>query len=235
MNKKCNKLGGPAQIFAPANLQQPKLMSVLTALPLLCQGALQLAPLHISHAVQLWPLIAANKTDLAQFLPWAAAVVDEQSTADYLQSRLHSTESGAAWWLLLYQGQAAGVLGLKAIRDLEISVFPGEPVPQNSEPALQVAEIGYWLGAAFRGRQLIPQLLQQLGHYLYQQQRAHLLEFRCLSDNHASIRLVTKAGAIYSGTIPHSLSGHFQSQQLQRYLLWLGADQQDISTARQNH
>lgn len=235
MNKKCNKLGGSAQTFVPANLPQPKLMSVLTALPLLCQGALQLAPLHISHAVQLWPLIAANKTDLAQFLPWAAAVVNEQSTADYLQSRLHSTEPGAAWWLILYQGQAAGVLGLKAIRELEISVFASEPIPQTQPPALQVAEIGYWLGAAFRGRQLIPQLLQQLGHYLYQQQRAHLLEFRCLSDNHASIRLVTKVGAIYSGTIPHSLSGHFQSQQLQRYLLWLGADQQDIATARQNH
>lgn len=206
-------------------------MSVLTVLPLLCQGALQLAPLHISHAVQLWPLIAANKTDLAQFLPWAAAVVDEQSTVDYLQIRIASSEPGAAWWLLLYQGQAAGVLGLKAIRDLDISVFPGEPVPQTSEPALQVAEIGYWLGAAFRGRQLIPQLLQQLGRYLYHQQLAHWLEFRCLSDNHASIRLVTKAGAIYSGTIPHLLSGHFQPQQLQRYLLWLGADQQDIATA----
>jgi ribosomal-protein-serine acetyltransferase len=206
-------------------------MSVLTALPLFYQGALQLAPLQISAAVQLWPLIAANKTNLAQFLPWAAAVVDEQSTADYLQSRITSSEPGAAWWLLLYQGQAAGVFGLKAIRDLEISVFPGEPVPQTSEPALQVAEIGYWLGAAFRGRQLIPQLLQQLGRYLYHQQLAHWLEFRCLSDNHASIRLVTKAGAVYCGSIPHSLSGHFQSQQLQRYLLWLGADQQDIATA----
>jgi len=202
-------------------LQQPKLMSVLTALPLLCQGALQLAPLHISHAAQLWPLIAANKTDLAQFLPWAAAVVDEQSTADYLQSRITSTEPGAAWWLMLYQGQAAGVFGLKAIRDLEISVFASEPVPQTLQPGLQVAEIGYWLGAAFRGRQLIPQLLQQLGRYLYQQQLAHLLEFRCLADNHASIRLVTKTGAVYCGNLPQQLSGHFARQQLQRYLLWL--------------
>lgn len=198
--------------------------SILTALPLCCQGELQLAPLQTADAAQLWPLIAENKPDLAQFLPWAAAVVDEQSTANYLQSRISSTEPAAAWWLILHQGHSAGVLGLKAIRNLEISAWPAKPAPQSQPSALQVAEIGYWLGAAFRGRQRIQYLLQQLGRYLYQQQLAQLLEFRCLADNHASIRLVTKAGAVYSGTIPHQLGGHFQSQQLQRYLLWLGLD-----------
>ncbi len=47
--------------------------SILTALPLCCQGELQLAPLQTADAAQLWPLIAENKPDLAQFLPWAAA------------------------------------------------------------------------------------------------------------------------------------------------------------------
>lgn len=196
-------------------------MSALTALPLLCQGALQLAPLHISHAVQLWPLIAENKTDLAQYLPWAAAVVDEQSTLSYLQSRIDSTEPGAAWWLILQQGKYAGVLGLKAIRRLAVAELPAGPAQLANQPERQVAEIGYWLGAAFRGQQLMPQLLTALGTYLQQQQLAELLEFRCLADNHASIRLVTRAGAVYSGTLPHQLSGHFARQQLQRYLLWL--------------
>lgn len=201
---------------------------MLTALPLTVAtgsaNALQLQPLVTDHAAGLWPLIAENKTDLAQYLPWAAAVVDEQSTLSYLQSRINSEEPGAAWWLILQQGKYAGVLGLKAIRRLAMAELPAGPAQLANQPERQVAEIGYWLGAAFRGQQLMPQLLTALGTYLHQQQLAELLEFRCLADNHASIRLVTKVGAIDCGTLPHQLTGHFASQLMRRYLLWLSVN-----------
>jgi RimJ/RimL family protein N-acetyltransferase len=91
-------------------------------------------------------------------------------------------------WAIEVDGEAAGGIGLVLMSDVErVS-----------------AEIGYWLGEAYWGRGVVTEAVRALTAQAFRQfdlTRIFALPF---ADNHASIRVLEKAGYALEGRLPQS-------------------------------
>jgi len=134
-------------------------------------------PLLLSDAAELFKLIQANRTLLAEYLYWLDSVIDVQSTEQYISERVDSGMPGAQWFKLIVDGKLAGIFGVK-------SVFEEK----------QRAEIGYWLGSAFHGKGVMKSAIRYFQKHLANLQIDTLM-ICVLSENSSSINLATALGA----------------------------------------
>jgi ribosomal-protein-alanine N-acetyltransferase len=58
----------------------------------------------------------------------------------------------------------------------------------------QTASIGYWIGAPYTGRGLMTDAVRSVAPFAFATLRLHRLEAACLPTNHASMRVLEKAG-----------------------------------------
>ena len=137
-----------------------------------------LQPLDISHTNELYQVIAASRENLSQFLPWVDNVIDVNSTKRYIYERLHSGKAGSQWFAVYIEDRLSGVFGIKHI-----------------DPDSKVAECGYWLADFARGQRVMNQVLTKIVPYIKNNSHAKAIEFCCLDENLASIKVVQRAGA----------------------------------------
>ncbi|MBE0458438.1 MAG: GNAT family N-acetyltransferase [Pseudoalteromonas prydzensis] len=145
---------------------------------LVISDSITLKPLAISFAEELYSVIVESRENLSQFLPWVDGIIDVNTTKQYIAERLHSNKAGAQWFAIYTQERLSGVFGIKHI-----------------DPDSKVAECGYWLADFARGQGVMNQVLTKIVPYIKNNSHAKVIEFCCLDENLASIKVVQRAGA----------------------------------------
>ncbi|HEA15055.1 MAG TPA: N-acetyltransferase [Pseudoalteromonas prydzensis] len=176
---------------------------------LVISDAITLKPLDISFAAELYHVITGSRENLSQFLPWVDDVIDVNSTKRYIYERLHSNKAGSQWFAIYVQQRLSGVFGIKHI-----------------DPDSKVAECGYWLADFARGQGVITQVLAKMVPYIKKHSHANAIEFCCLEENLASIKVVQRAGAkfkYYQQETSIFLANQHQHQRLGVYEIKLRA------------
>lgn len=145
---------------------------------LVISDSITLKPLDISFAAELYSVIADSRENLSQFLPWVDGIIDVNTTKQYIGERLDSNKAGAQWFAIYRGDRLSGVFGIKHI-----------------DPDSKVAECGYWLADFARGQGVMNQVLTKIVPYIKNNSHAKVIEFCCLEENLASIKVVQRAGA----------------------------------------
>lgn len=152
-------------------------------MPIQISPQIYLSPLNISDAPSILALVNNNRARLAEYLYWVENVLCVDSTEQYIFKRLNSGLNEAHWFKIYFNNEISGVFAVKSVC-----------------PQTQVAELGYWLGDNAKGNGVISQIVNSLPKLLANTS-ANTIEFRCLEQNHASIKVALRAGAMLVGSI----------------------------------
>ncbi|WP_105254114.1 GNAT family N-acetyltransferase [Pseudoalteromonas sp. T1lg75] len=144
--------------------------------------------LHIADAPRLYEAVELSRANLSQYMAWEKSVVDVSGARAYIQSRLTSGLDGAQWFSIQFNNQFSGVFGVKYI-----------------DPDKGVCELGYWLADNARGNRVVGQILAVMIPYLATELGVRTIEFQCLQNNSASIKIVKRAGARLLRKVPNTL------------------------------
>jgi len=160
---------------------------------------IKLAPLVKSDAADILQTVNLSRASLGKFLPWVEGVNNIESAKKYILDRVNSGLNGSRWFKIYYKDNLSGVFAVKSIC-----------------PVLNVAELGYWLSSDAQGNGIISQVITRVPIIL-KNTSAKVIEFRCLEQNAASIKIALKSGASLVGTIPNFASVGNTRQQLNIY------------------
>lgn len=159
-------------------------------------------PLSKKHASVLLEVVNANRKRLAGYLPWTDFVTNRREACHYISQRVNTTAVDAYWSAIYFDGCFAGVIGSKGVH-----------------PETRVTEIGYWLADQGRGHHVIDQVLPVLIHYLKERGNAQSIQFHCLEDNLASIKIAERCGAKLKHYLDHDFDMLDRSQRIGVYEL----------------
>ncbi len=159
-------------------------------------------PLSSKHAVVLLEVVNENRNRLASFLPWLDFVTNRREAVHYISQRVNARAVDACWLAIYFDDRFAGVIGSKGVN-----------------PETHVTEIAYWLADHARGNQVIDQALNVLILYLKESGNAQFVQFHCLEDNGASIKIAERAGAKLKHYLAHDLETLDRSQRMGVYEL----------------
>ena len=162
-----------------------------------------LEDLSMKDAEAIFSLIEENRELLEQYLYWAEAVTDIETTEGYIFERIDSGRPGAKWFKIVFQRRTVGVFGIKAICYEHLE-----------------AEIGYWLSQAAQGHGIISQAVASIGRVL-KNQEIEKLKITCLDENKASIAVAKRAGATQTDTIHQYMQMGGKLQNLNIYTVQL--------------
>lgn len=160
---------------------------------------IKLAPLVESDAADILKTVNLSRASLGKFLPWVEGVNNIESAKKYILDRVNSGLNGSRWFKIYYKDNLSGIFAVKSIC-----------------PELNVAELGYWLSSDAQGNGIISQVITRVPIIL-KNTSAKVIEFRCLEQNVASIKIALKSGASLVGTIPNFVSVGNTRQQLNIY------------------
>lgn len=134
---------------------------------------------------QLFALLQADQRGLARFLPWVPAVSAVTDEVNFLrQTNRHLGNQESLNLVIQVNDQVAGMISFNRFDTVNRS-----------------ADIGYWLGATFRGKGVMTQAvagLCTLGFTDYNLQR---IELRAAVDNAASNAVARRAGFHLEGSL----------------------------------
>ncbi|MBH0074813.1 GNAT family N-acetyltransferase [Pseudoalteromonas sp. SWYJ118] len=165
---------------------------------------IKLAPLVESDAADILKTVNLSRAGLGKFLPWVEGVNNIESAKKYILDRVNSGLNGSRWFKIYY-------------KDLNLpDNFSGIFAVKSICPELNVAELGYWLSSDAQGNGIISQVITRVPIIL-KNTSAKVIEFRCLAQNAASIKIALKSGASLVGTIPNFVSIGNTRQQLNIY------------------
>ena len=160
---------------------------------------IKLAPLVESDAEDILKTVNLSRASLGKFLPWVEGVNNIESAKKYILDRVNSGLNGSRWFKIYYKDNLSGIFAVKSIC-----------------PELNVAELGFWLSSDAQGNGIISQVITRVPIIL-KNTSAKVIEFRCLEQNVASIKIALKSGASLVGTIPNFVSVSNTRQQLNIY------------------
>ncbi|WP_105198917.1 GNAT family N-acetyltransferase [Pseudoalteromonas sp. T1lg10] len=144
--------------------------------------------LSVTDAPRLYEAVELSRANLSQYMAWEKSVLDSASARAYIESRLNSGLDGAQWFSIQFHNQFSGVFGVKYI-----------------DPDKGVCELGYWLADNARGNRVVGQILAVMIPYLATELGISTIEFQCLENNFASIKIVERAGARLLRKVPNTL------------------------------
>ncbi len=176
---------------------------------------LSIEPLCSKHASELLEVVNDNRKRLAGFLPWTDFVTNKREAGQYIAQRVSSRAVDACWCAIYFDDRFAGVIGSKGV-----------------DPETRATEIAYWLADHARGHQIIDQALSVLILYLREKGRergrekvhAQSIQFHCLEENIASIKIAERAGAKLKHYLDHDFETLDRSQRIGVYEMSLNPD-----------
>lgn len=172
-------------------------------LPIPISPQIFLSPLNISDAPAILALVNLNRERLTAYLYWVEDVQCVDAARQYIFERINSGLNEAHWFKIYFNNEICGVFAVKSVC-----------------PQTQVAELGYWLGDNGKGNGVISQIVNYLPKLLANTS-ANAIEFRCLEQNHASIKVALRAGAYLVGSIPGFMEASGIKQNLNIYRVTL--------------
>lgn len=163
---------------------------------------ISIEPLASKHSVELLETVNANREWLTAYLPWPDFVTNRREAGHYISQRVNSNAVDAYWFAIYFDDRFTGVIGSKGV-----------------DPETSVTEIAYWLAEHGRGNKLIDQALSVLILYLKKKGNAQSIQFHCLEENIASIKIAERTGAKLKHYLDHELDRLDRSQRLGVYEL----------------
>lgn len=145
---------------------------------------IKLLPLQCEDAAVIFELVQKSRVNLEKYLSWVDDVIDLKSTEKYISSRVNDELSNGKWYKIEFKGDICGVFAIK-------SVFT----------KTSIAEVGYWLDNTAHKKGIITSIIPFIPKYL-KELGVKIMEFRCLTNNFASIRIATKSGAKLINSLP---------------------------------
>ncbi|MDE3270455.1 GNAT family N-acetyltransferase [Pseudoalteromonas sp. G4] len=172
-------------------------------MPIQISPQIILRPLNLSDASAILSLVNLNRERLAEYLYWVEDVQCVDSAKQYIFDRVNNGLNEAHWFKIYFNNEICGVFAVKSVC-----------------PQTHVAELGYWLGDSAKGNGVISQIVNYLPKLLANTS-ANAIEFRCLEQNHASIKVALRAGANLVGSIPDFMVANGIKQNLNIYRVTL--------------
>ncbi|MGY0614670.1 GNAT family N-acetyltransferase [Vibrio sp. FJH11] len=168
---------------------------------------ISIEPLSKKHASVLLDVVNTNRKRLAGYLPWTDIVTNRREACHYISQRVSTNAVDAYWAAIYFDGRFTGVIGSKGVH-----------------PETRVTEVGYWLADQGRGHNVIDQVLLVLIHYLKERGNAHSIQFHCLEDNLASIKIAERSGAKLKHYLDHDFDMLDRSKRIGVYELLLNVN-----------
>ena len=180
-------------------------------LSLMISPSLSVEPLCTGHASGLLKAVNSSRENLSLYLPWVNTVRTERGAINYIKDRIGIPLPEVFWVALMRNGVFIGVFGIKGL---------------NTENGS--AEIAYWLTEAGRGYGVIGAVLNTFLPLIRKRGKIQTLQFQCMENNPASIKIAQRAGAVFKDYISHEFYGLGADKQLGVYELYLAcSDDQD--------
>ena len=146
---------------------------------------IQLRPLQADDAETLFALVDGSRDTLSQWLPWVNTTLSAADSQTFIQRTIADRASGEALtWLILVDGQPAGVCDLHAISALN-----------------RHASIGYWLADAFVGHGYLPQALGQMLHTGFVELGLNRIDIISAAANLRSCAVAERSGFRQEGVL----------------------------------
>jgi ribosomal-protein-serine acetyltransferase len=171
-----------------------------------------------SDAEELYELTAANRTLLAEWMPWAAGATLD-TTREFIRSRrVEFTRNGGFSAVIVEGGRIVGSIG-----------FPEVDHVQRS------CEIGYWLGGSAQGRGTVTLAVRALIEYAFGAWKLHRVEIQAGVGNARSRAVAERLGFALEGVLREAErypDDHYIDLAVYGLLAWEWSGARDIDDAR---
>ena len=146
---------------------------------------LELRPLALQDAPELFALVEANRARLRRWLPWLDLNTRVAHTRAFVAERKALAAKGLArTYTIRVRGELAGMIGFNWIDRFNRS-----------------AMVGYWIAEAFEGRGLVTRSVARLVDHGFSQLALHRIEIRVAVRNRRSRGVPMRLGFRHEGTL----------------------------------
>ena len=158
------------------------------------EGNIEMRPAGERWAEQFYAVIAANRSHLLPWLPWAKEATLASTREYYRSSGQRMAVDNGFDALIFVEGQPAGTIGFHYVNWHD-----------------GVTSIGYWLAAQYQGRGIMTRCCGRMIDYALDYWQLHRVEIRCAVDNHRSRAIPRRLGFTEEGRLRQAMkltTGH---------------------------
>ena len=146
---------------------------------------LNLESIEELHSKEVFDVAVANRSYLAQWLPWVSHMQDETFIQNFIKGSLQRTAQGLEQAFVIREhGQLVGRIGAYKIDRIN-----------------KTAEIGYWVASSSQGKHIVTRSCKTLVEYCFDQLQLNRIEIRCAQENIKSQHIPPRVGFTYEGTL----------------------------------
>ncbi|WP_141580855.1 GNAT family N-acetyltransferase [Actinomadura sp. WMMA1423] len=159
----------------------------------------ELRPLEPWQAAEFAEYTDRVREDIEQYIPWARAVVDEETARAFLQAYAERQARD--------EGRIYGIW--------VDGVLEGGTLFRTFNPAQGVCEVGVWLSAGARGRGLITTAVRVMIDWAFGVRGMHRVEWLCDPRNAASAAVAERLGMTCEGVMRQAFVLHGDRRDVQ--------------------
>jgi ribosomal-protein-serine acetyltransferase len=149
----------------------------------------------MADADEMFALIAANRTYLARWLPWAPDHTVKKER-EWVEGRIQANVDGTGSPpLLIYQGAMVGLTGVT-----------------SKDPLNKSCTLGYFLAEAYQGRGIVTRACRGVLSYAFDTLGMNGVQISANPENTRSLAIPRRLGFVYEGNVREVelLNGRFQ-------------------------
>lgn len=146
---------------------------------------LNLEPISLSHADELYRLTDDNRKFLGKWLPWVKHTNSVKDTKEFIKECQKKSKKKEGFnYVILYRNKVTGTISL-----VEISRFRNQ------------AEIGYWLAEEFNGKGIMTRSCRAIVNHCFKDLNLSRVIIRCDKRNKESRKIPEKLGFYNQGIL----------------------------------
>ena len=144
---------------------------------------LELRPLKLSDAVDIFNTIDSQRDYLGKWLPFVAFTQELKDTESFVKSVVNAPEEAFEYtFTIRLHGDFVGIIALK-----------------NSDKTNKITEIGYWLSEKFQKKGIVTKSVERLCDFAFTEQGFNRIQIKCAVANTPSINIAKKLGFKFEG------------------------------------
>ena len=144
---------------------------------------LELRPLELSDAVDIFNTIDSQREYLGKWLPFVAFTQELKDTESFVKSVVNAPEDTFEYtFTIRLDDEFVGIIALK-----------------NSDTTNRITEIGYWLSEKFQKKGIVTKSVERLCDFAFTEQGFNRIQIKCAVGNTPSINIAKKLGFKFEG------------------------------------
>jgi len=146
--------------------------------PIAVSQQLELVPLELRDADELFELTDRNRPYLRNWLPWLDKIIRPQDTRAFIRAaQSQESQNNGTQLAIRLDGRIAGIVGHHQI-----------------DWRNRLTSLGYWVGEEFQGRGLVTSASRALVGQAFNQAKLNRVEIRCAVGNDRSRAIPSRLG-----------------------------------------